>query len=43
MPSSRIPYTLVDAFATGPFTGNPAPVVITDEALSSELMLNIAG
>jgi predicted PhzF superfamily epimerase YddE/YHI9 len=42
MSPTNIPYTLVDAFATGPFTGNQAPVFITPEPLSSDLMLSIA-
>jgi predicted PhzF superfamily epimerase YddE/YHI9 len=41
MPTT-IPYTIVDAFATGPFTGNQAAVVVTNTALSSELMQKIA-
>jgi predicted PhzF superfamily epimerase YddE/YHI9 len=42
MSTSGIPYTLVDAFATSPFTGNQAVVVVTQQPLSSELMLKIA-
>jgi predicted PhzF superfamily epimerase YddE/YHI9 len=42
MVAAGIPYTLVDAFATGPFTGNQAAVVVTQEPLSSEVMLKIA-
>jgi predicted PhzF superfamily epimerase YddE/YHI9 len=42
MSPTEISYTLVDAFATGPFTGNQAAVVVTEEPLSSELMQKIA-
>jgi predicted PhzF superfamily epimerase YddE/YHI9 len=42
MSTSGIAYTLVDAFATGPFTGNQAAVVVTQEPLSSDLMLKVA-
>jgi predicted PhzF superfamily epimerase YddE/YHI9 len=42
MSPTEISYTLVDAFATGLFTGNQAAVVVTEEPLSSELMQKIA-
>jgi predicted PhzF superfamily epimerase YddE/YHI9 len=42
MSTQTIPYHIVDAFATGPFTGNQAPVVITSTPLSSELMQKMA-
>jgi hypothetical protein len=42
MSKTTIKYTLVDAFATDPFTGNQAAVVVTQEPLSSELSLKIA-
>lgn len=38
----NLPILLVDAFADGPFTGNPAGVVPLDEALSDDLMAKIA-
>jgi predicted PhzF superfamily epimerase YddE/YHI9 len=40
--SSRIDYHIVDAFATGPFTGNQAAVVVTQTALQSDIMQKIA-
>lgn len=40
--TSELPITVVDAFADGPFTGNPAAVVITDEPLNNALMQQIA-
>jgi hypothetical protein len=42
MSASQIPYALVDAFATGPFTGNQAAVIVTREALPQALMQKIA-
>lgn len=33
---------VVNAFAKGPFTGNPAAVIVTDEPLGDELMQQIA-
>lgn len=38
----RLPLYLVDAFASEPFTGNPAAVVPLDEPLGDELMQRIA-
>lgn len=38
----RLPLYLVDAFADGPFTGNPAAVVSLDEPLDDGLMQRIA-
>ena len=38
----RIPFTQVDAFATRPFTGNPAAVLVLDETLTAEAMQLIA-
>ncbi|MEY4565942.1 MAG: hypothetical protein RLY14_912 [Planctomycetota bacterium] len=35
-------FALVDAFADGPFSGNPAGVCITFESLSTELMQRVA-
>jgi PhzF family phenazine biosynthesis protein len=37
-----LPFWLVDAFANGPFTGNPAGVVILDELLPDEVLQKIA-
>jgi predicted PhzF superfamily epimerase YddE/YHI9 len=37
-----LPVTVVDAFAAGPFTGNPAAVVVTDGPLPERLMQQIA-
>ena len=37
-----LPFWLVDAFANGPFTGNPAGVVILKEALPDEILQKIA-
>jgi predicted PhzF superfamily epimerase YddE/YHI9 len=42
MSTAGIPYAIVDVFATGPFTGNQAAVVITPERLGQETMQNIA-
>ena len=36
------PFSLIDAFATGPFTGNPAGVVLDAEGLSEAQMQLIA-
>src|SRR5690606_12925110 len=33
---------IVNAFAKGPFTGNPAAIIVTDEPLDDELMQRIA-
>lgn len=38
-----IPIAVVDAFASAPFTGNPAGVVVTDAPLPEPLMRSIAG
>ena len=38
----RLPLYLVDAFASGPFTGNPAAVVPLTEPLEDDLMQRIA-
>jgi hypothetical protein len=40
--STGISYTIVDVFATGPFTGNPAGVIVTREPLAKETMQRIA-
>lgn len=40
--SSGIEYHIIDAFATGPFTGNQAAVVVTQTALQSDVMQKIA-
>jgi predicted PhzF superfamily epimerase YddE/YHI9 len=37
-----LPYQIVDAFATGPFTGNQAGVLVLASALSDTLMQQIA-
>lgn len=36
-----LPYTIVDAFATRPFTGNPAAVLLLNSQLSDDLMQRI--
>ena len=38
----RVPFTQVDAFATRPFTGNPAAVLVLEEPLTTEAMQLIA-
>ena len=38
----RVNFTQVDAFATRPFTGNPAAVMVLDEPLTAEAMQLIA-
>lgn len=38
----KLPIAIVNAFADGPFTGNPAAVVVTEKLLSDELMQFIA-
>lgn len=38
----RLPFRLIDAFAHGPFTGNPAGVVILESPLEEDLMQRIA-
>lgn len=40
--SNRLAFFLVDAFATGPYTGNPAGVVLGAGALSARQMQDIA-
>jgi predicted PhzF superfamily epimerase YddE/YHI9 len=42
MSPNTLSYTVVDAFAVGPFTGNPAAVIILSTPLSEDLMLKIA-
>lgn len=39
----RVPFFLIDAFAHGPFTGNPAGVVVLDAPLPDETMQAIGG
>jgi len=39
----RVPFFLIDAFAHGPFTGNPAGVVILEEPLPDATMQAIGG
>lgn len=39
----RVPFFLIDAFAHGPFTGNPAGVVILEAPLPEETMRAIGG
>ncbi|MCC7433609.1 MAG: PhzF family phenazine biosynthesis protein [Methanoregulaceae archaeon] len=39
----RVPFFLIDAFAHGPFTGNPAGVVILEAPLPDETMQAIGG
>ncbi len=41
-PIQKIPFYQVDAFATQPFSGNPAAVFLCDETLSDKQYLNIA-
>lgn len=38
----RLPFRLIDAFAHGPFTGNPAGVVLLESPLEEALMQRIA-
>lgn len=38
----KLPIFVVNAFASGPFAGNPAAVVVTEAPLSETLMQNIA-
>lgn len=38
----KLPIFIVNAFASGPFAGNPAAVVVTEEPLTESLMQNIA-
>lgn len=38
----QLPVIFVDAFATGPFTGNPAAVVVQPQFPSDDIMLKIA-
>lgn len=40
--SSTLEYTVVDAFAASPFTGNAAAVLVTESPLSEETMQKIA-
>lgn len=42
MSPKSLPYQLVDAFATGPFTGNQAGVLILSEAIPDSLQQKIA-
>ena len=39
----RVPFFWIDAFAHGPFTGNPAGVVILEAPLPDETMQAIGG
>ncbi|MDQ2076721.1 PhzF family phenazine biosynthesis protein [Marinimicrobium sp. ABcell2] len=38
----KLPIHVVNAFVCGPFTGNPAAVIVTDSALPDDLMQQIA-
>lgn len=42
MSPTTLPYYIVDAFSTGPFTGNPAGVLVLKESIPDDLMQNIA-
>lgn len=42
MTTTSLPYSIVDAFATGPFTGNPAAVLVLSTPLPDALMQKIA-
>lgn len=39
----RLPFRLIDAFAHGPFTGNPAGVVLLEQSLPETLFQQIGG
>jgi predicted PhzF superfamily epimerase YddE/YHI9 len=42
MSRAAYPYVIVDAFASGPFTGNPAAVLVLLAPLPHDTMLKIA-